>query len=250
MNDNKKGVAIITGATRGIGREIAIQLAKEGYDISFCYLNNDELANELSNQIQILGQNCYFARCNIKEYSEVENFIKDTENSLGKISVLVNNAGIIKDKPLVLMDIEEWQDVIDINLTGTFNFCKCVIFSFIKEKSGSIVNISSYSGIHGNKGQTNYSASKAGIIGFTKSLAKEVGQYGIRVNVIAPGYVETDMTRYIDSNYKMRKRLISSIPIGRLGKSEEVANTVSFLVSPQSSYITGQIIQVDGGLLF
>jgi 3-oxoacyl-[acyl-carrier protein] reductase len=246
MGKDSIGVAIVTGATRGLGREIAVQLAKDGYDIGYCYYQNSELANQLAKEIETLGRRQINKQINVADFNQVQEFVQEAEHILGTTSVLVNNAGIIRDSPLVMMDYISWKEVIDINLTGTFNFCRSVIFNFMKNKCGSIINISSVSGIYGNKSQTNYSASKAGIIGFSKALAKEVGDYGVRVNVVAPGFISTDMTDSLSQ--KNKEKVKSMIPLDKFGEPEDVANVVSFLASDKAKYITCQVFQVDGGL--
>jgi 3-oxoacyl-[acyl-carrier protein] reductase len=239
--------ALITGASRGIGRAIAIQLANDGFDIAFCYKQDEQGAKEVQVEIEKMGNQVFMKSCNISDYNEVENFIRAVEEKIGVCDVVVNNAGIVRDKPLLMMTPEDWNEVINTNLTGTFNICRCSIFEFMKQKSGCIINISSVSGIYGNPKQTNYSASKAGIIGFSKALAKEVGPYGIRVNVVAPGFIDTDMTNQIDLTQK--SHVISNIPLRRMGNGRDVADIVSFLASEKASYITGQVFGVDGGIV-
>lgn len=240
-------VALVTGGTRGIGKSIAVSLAREGYDIAFCYKESASRAEELEAELQDLGRKVYHAACDVADPAQVESFIRQAEKHLGEIDVLVNNAGITKDSPLVLMSYEDWKRVIDVNLTGVFNFSKGVIFSMMKRKAGCIINLSSYSGIHGIKAQTNYSASKAGIIGFTKALAKETGSYNIRVNAVAPGFIDTDMIQNMPEKELNMKQKSS---LGYVGQAQDVADMVVFLASDKAKYITGQVFQVDGGLLF
>lgn len=240
-------VALISGGSRGIGRATALRLAQDGYDIGFCYRSDEQAAKELDLEISESGVRSLAVKADVSDGDSVRAFVAETEQSLGPIDVAVTSAGITRDNPLLLMRDEEWDQVVDTNLSGVYHVCRAVIFEMMKRKAGSIVNISSVAGVYGNATQTNYAASKAGIIGFSRSLAKEVGRYGIRANVVAPGFIETDMTA--DLNEKVRKQAISSIPLRRLGRAEEVADLVSFLVSERSSYITGGVFQIDGGII-
>ncbi len=240
-------VALITGGTRGIGREIAITLAKEKYNIALNYRNENEDVVETKNKIEEQQVKCFCVKGDISSFEDAQNMIKEIIEEFGKIDVLINNAGITKDGLLVRMTQQDFENVIDINLIGTFNITKNVIGYMIKQKQGRIINISSVVGISGNAGQTNYAASKAGIIGFTKSLAKEVGARNILVNAIAPGLIETKMTEVLKKEIK--EGITQNIPLKRMGTPKDVANLVQFLVSEQSSYITGQVIHVDGGML-
>lgn len=240
-------VALITGATRGIGKAIAIKLSKEGYDIAINYRKENEELNELKKEIEQNNVKCELVQGDVSIFEDTERFVKETIEKLVSIDVLVNNAGITKDMLLMRMKQEDFKQVIDTNLVGTFNVTKNVISYMMKARSGNIVNISSVVGISGNSGQTNYSASKAGIIGFTKSLAKEVASRNIRVNAVAPGFIETNMTDVLKDDIK--EEISKNIPLKRMGTADDVANAVKFLVSEESSYITGQVIQVDGGML-
>ena len=239
-------VAFITGGTRGIGKKIAITLAKDGYDIAINYRKeNDDLEN-IKNEIEKTNVKFLAVKGDVTDIDSTQQMVNDIIKEYGKIDVLVNNAGITKDALLVRMKKEEFEDVIDVNLIGTFNITKNVIPYMIKQRKGRIINISSVVGISGNAGQTNYSASKAGIIGFTKSLAKEVGSRNILVNAVAPGFIETQMTDVLKDEVK--EEISKKIPLKRMGTVEDVANVVKFLTSEDSSYITGQVIQVDGGM--
>ena len=239
--------ALITGATRGIGKAIAIKLSKEGYDIAINYRKENEELNNLKKEIEENNVKCEFVKGDVSNYEDAERFVKETVQKLGSIDVLVNNAGITKDMLLMRMKKEDFEQVIDTNLVGTFNVTKNAINYMMKARKGNIVNMSSVVGISGNSGQTNYSASKAGIIGFTKSLAKEVASRNIRVNAVAPGFIKTDMTDSLKDDIK--DEISKNIPLKRMGTAEDVANVVRFLVSEDSSYITGQVIQVDGGMV-
>ena len=239
-------VAFITGGTRGIGKKIAITLAKDGYDIAINYRKeNDDLEN-IKNEIEKTNVKFLAVKGDVTDIDSTQQMVNDIIKEYGKIDVLVNNAGITKDALLMRMKKEDFEDVINVNLVGTFNVTKNVIPYMIKQRSGRIINISSVVGVSGNAGQTNYSASKAGIIGFTKSLAKEVGSRNILVNAVAPGFIETQMTDILKDEVK--EEISKKIPLKRMGTVEDVANVVKFLTSEDSSYITGQVIQVDGGM--
>jgi len=242
----KDKTAIISGATRGIGRAIALELAREGANISFSFVKSQKEAEALVNEIEALGVKAKAFQVDIKDFLAVKNWVQETKETFGGLDIVVNNAGIIKDKALALMELDEWLDVVNTNLNGNFNLTRSSIVTLLKQKSGCIINITSISGVIGLPRQTNYSASKAGIIGFTKALAKEVAAYGVRVNAVAPGFVETDMLGELKEEYK--NKMLGTIPLGRLGKAEEVAKAVKFLASEASGYITGQTIVIDGGL--
>lgn len=239
--------AFITGATRGIGRQIAIKLAQEGYDIAINYRTENEELIEAKTKIEENGVRCVTVQGDVSNYEDCERIVKQVIEEFEKIDVLVNNAGITKDMLLMRMKQEDFTQVIDVNLVGTFNITKNVISHMMKARSGRIINISSVVGVAGNAGQANYAASKAGIIGFTKSLAKEVASRNILVNAVAPGFIETNMTDVLKEEVK--EEIAKSIPLKRMGKAEDVANIVNFLSSEESSYITGQVIHVDGGML-
>ncbi|GAA1354189.1 3-oxoacyl-[acyl-carrier-protein] reductase [Catellatospora bangladeshensis] len=186
-------------------------------------------------------------QCDVADHAAVRELVSTVAERLGDVDVLVTSAGIVRDNPLMMMTEQQWHEVLDTNLDGTFNACRAVVFEMMKRRSGSIVNISSVAGVYGNPTQTNYSASKAGIIGFSQALAKEVGRYGIRVNVVAPGFIETDMTGALSD--KVKQTALKSIPLGRLGQPEEVADLVSYLASDRAAYITGTVMQIDGGIV-
>ena len=242
-----KKTALITGATRGIGKQIAITLAQAGYDIAINYRKENEDLKNTKQEIEQTGAKCLTLQGDVSNYEDCEKIAKEIIEEYGKIDVLVNNAGITKDTLLMRMKKEDFEDVININLIGTFNMTKNIIPYMMKNRTGRIINISSVVGISGNAGQANYAASKAGIIGFTKSLAKEVGSRNILVNSIAPGFIETAMTDVLKEEIK--EEISKTIPLKRMGKAQDVANLVKFLASEESSYITGQVIHVDGGML-
>ena len=238
--------AIISGAARGIGRAIAVELANEGVNISFNFLKSSEDALALEKEIKNSGVKVKAFQVDIKDYIAVKSWVDDTKELFGGLDIVINNAGVIKDKALALMSPGDWHDVISTNLDGTFNLTRAAIIGLIKQKGGVIVNITSVSGIVGIPRQTNYSASKAGIIGFTKSLAREVAPYDIRVNAVAPGFIATDMLTDLKEDYKAQ--VIKQIPLTRLGRAEEVAKLVKFIVSEDAGYITGHTFVIDGGL--
>lgn len=239
--------ALITGATRGIGKQIAITLAKQGYNIALNYRKENEELENTKKEIEEIGVQIIAVKGDVANFEECENFVKQVIERFGQIDVLVNNAGITKDMLLMRMKKEDFEQVIDTNLVGTFNVTKNVVPYMMKARSGRIINISSVVGISGNAGQTNYSASKAGIIGFTKSLAKEIASRNILVNAVAPGFIETNMTDVLKDDVK--QEIAKNIPLKRMGTTQDVANVVKFLASDDSSYITGQVINVDGGML-
>ena len=240
-------VAVITGGNRGIGKQIALKLAKAGYDIAINYRSEEEDLEPFTSEIKETGVEVFTYKCDVTVFEECEDFIKNVISKFGKIDVLVNNAGITKDGLLMRMKKEDFESVIDVNLIGTFNITRNVIPYMVKAKSGRIVNIASVVGISGNAGQTNYSASKAGIIGFTKSLAKEVASRNITVNAVAPGFIQTKMTDVLKDDVK--EEISKQIPLKRFGTTDDVANAVNFLASEESSYITGQVLNIDGGML-
>jgi 3-oxoacyl-[acyl-carrier protein] reductase len=240
----KDKVAIVTGGTRGIGRAIVFDLIQNGAKVLFTYLRSDESAGIMLDEIKELKGEAEAIKADVRLYDEAKKVIEEALNKFGRIDILINNAGITKDKALMMMEPSDWLDVINTNLTGYFNMSKACIVSMMKQKSGVIINISSIAGVVGMPRQVNYSSAKAGELGLTKSLAKEAASYGIRVNAVAPGFIDTDMTK----DLKHKDELIKMIPFGRFGKPDEIAKVVTFLASERSGYITGQVLKVDGGL--
>lgn len=242
-------VSIVTGAARGIGAAIAVTLAQHGSDVAFTYVSDSsaEKASALEAQLTALGVKAKAYKSNAGVFEECEALVNDVLKEFGKIDVCVNNAGISKDNLLLRMTSEQWDEVMDINLKSVFNMTKQVIRPMMKAKSGSIINMSSIVGVRGNAGQSSYAASKAGIIGFSKSVALELGSRNIRCNAIAPGFIETDMTHYLKDG-EGASEFLKKIPLGRFGSAEEIANTTLFLASDMSSYITGQVLSACGGL--
>ena len=238
--------AIVTGGTRGIGKAIVLELAKSGCNVAFNYSKSDDLAKELVKEIEALGVKAMAKKADVADFESAKDMIKEVKDEFGQIDYLVNNAGITRDKLLAMMKENDWDDVININLKSVYNFSKAVIMTMIKQKSGKILNITSVSGIAGVAGQTNYSASKAGMIGFTKALAKEVGKAKINVNAIACGFIETDMTSELPEEYK--KKMTDMTALKRFGTTDDVAKLAKFLLSDDASYITGQVVSLDGGL--
>lgn len=236
--------ALVTGASRGIGRAIALRLAEDGANVAVIYAGSADKAEAVVNEITALGVNAKAYRCNVADSAAVNETVKAVTNDLGKIDILVNNAGITRDGLMLRMKDEDFDAVLDTNLKGAFNMIRACYSGFIRKKSGRIVNISSVSGIMGNAGQANYSASKAGVIGLTKSVARELASRGITCNAVAPGFIQTDMTENLGDN----NPLLNSIPLGRMGKPEDIAAAVTFLASDSAAYITGEVLKVDGGL--
>lgn len=239
-------IALVTGGSRGLGRAIALQLAKDGMDVAVNYAGNAQAAHEVVALIEAMGQRAIAVQGDVSIEADVEKIIASTEDKLGKIEVLINNAGVERDGLLIRMKTEDWDKVLDINLKGVFLTTKLVGKRMLKLKRGRIVNITSVVGLMGNAGQANYAASKAGVIGFTKSVAKEFSSRGITVNAVAPGFIKSDMTAKLSDEVK--DNYAKAIPLGRMGEAEDIANTVGFLVGPKAAYITGQTIQVDGGM--
>ncbi len=239
-------VAIVTGAGRGIGSAIALELAAAGVIVVVNYASNSVKAEEIIKQVIAAGGKGMSIQADVSQASEVDRLVRTTIDEYGKIDILVNNAGVARDNLLLRMKETDWDTVLDINLKSVFLCTKAVCKGMLKQRSGVIINISSVVGISGNAGQANYAAAKAGIFGFTKSMAKELAPRGIRVNAVAPGYISTDMTAILPEEVK--NEIIKGIPLGHIGTAEEVAKAVLFLASPAAAYITGQILSVDGGM--
>lgn len=240
-------VAIVTGASRGIGKATALKLAAYGATVVINYNGSEKEAQKVKEEISAMGGNAEVMQCNVAGYIACEAFIKKVIETYGRIDILVNNAGITKDGLLIRMSEQDFSDVIDVNLKGTFHCIRFASRYMMKQRSGRIINLSSVVGVTGNAGQVNYAASKAGVIGMTKSAAKELAGRGITVNAIAPGFIETDMTEILSE--KVKEEMKKQIPLGTFGKAEDVAETIAFLASEEARYITGQVIHVDGGMV-
>ena len=239
-------IAVVTGASRGIGKAIALELASQGATVVVNYNGSEEKAKEVLEAIELNGGKGMIYKCNVSEYTACEEMFKKVVSEYGRIDILVNNAGITRDGLMMMMTEDDYDQVLDINLKGTFNCMKFVNRTMLKQRSGRIINIASVSGVLGNAGQANYSASKAGVIGLTKSIAREMASRGITVNAIAPGFIETEMTEALgESTIESVKK---QIPLGKFGQVEDIANMVSYLASDKAAYITGQVINVDGGM--
>ncbi|WP_336514958.1 3-oxoacyl-[acyl-carrier-protein] reductase [Pollutibacter soli] len=241
--------AIVTGAARGIGEGIACKFAEHGANVAFTYISDSsaEKAHALQLKLEAMGVKAKSWQTNAADYAQSESFVNDVVKEFGTVDICVNNAGISKDNLLLRLTPDQWEEVIRVNLNSVYNLTKQVIRPMLKARSGSIVNVSSIIGIKGNAGQASYAASKAGIIGFTKSIAQELGSRSIRCNAIAPGFIETDMTQYLQEG-EISKSFLDKIPLGRFGTSEETANAALFLASDMSSYITGQVLSICGGM--
>lgn len=240
-------VALVTGASRGIGRAIALSLAKAGADVALNFAGNLAAAEEVAKEITALGRKAILVQGSVAETAKAQEIVDKVVADLGKIDILVNNAGITRDGLLMRMKEEDWDAVLTTNLKGVFNCTKSAIKYMMKQRSGKIVNMASVVGEMGNAGQANYAAAKAGVIGFTKSVAKEVASRGITANAVAPGFIATDMTSVLAD--KVQEEMVKGIPLGRVGESQDIANAVLFLVSDEAAYITGQVLNVDGGMV-
>ena len=239
-------VAVVTGASRGIGKAIAVKLASKGATVVINYNGSRERAEEVKNEVESAGGKAVIIQCNVADFDACKEFIETVIKEQGRIDILVNNAGITKDGLIMKMKEEDFDSVLNVNLKGTFNTIRHSARQMLKQRSGKIINISSVSGILGNVGQANYAASKAGVIGLTKTMARELGSRGITVNAIAPGFVDTEMTEVLSE--EIRENACKQIILGRFGKPEDIANTAVFLASDKADYITGQVISVDGGM--
>lgn len=246
MEKFKGKTVIITGGSRGIGRACCLAFAGLKANIVFTYNQSKERAAELKREIDGLGVSCLAIPAEIKNYGQCRKVIEDAVDKFSRVDILINNAGIVRDRALLMMLRDDWQDVVDTNLGGVFNMSRAAITTFLKQRQGCIINMSSVSGLIGMARQTNYSASKAGIIGFSKALAKEVASYNIRVNTVCPGYIKTDMVNALREDLK--KSITDSIPFKRMGAPEEVADLCVFLASDKARYITGEVVKIDGGL--
>ncbi len=239
-------VAVVTGGAKGIGRAIVLALAREGASCFFTHTRSDEQARLLVDEVACLGGCAQAVQLDVRDFDGAKVLIEKVKGTFGRLDILVNNAGITRDRSLMAMSREDWADVIDTDLTGVFNTTRAAIITFLKQKSGCVVNISSVGGVRPLPGQANYAAAKAGVIGFTKSLAREVAPYQVRVNAVAPGFIATEMTTRLPE--KAREAALRSVPLSRFGTAEDVAAAVLFLASDSAAYITGQVIQIDGGL--
>ena len=242
----KGKIALVTGGSRGIGRAIAVKLAQEGCDVAILYAGRKEAADETVSMIEAAGARALAVQCNVADGAAAEAAVKEVSQTLGSIDILVNNAGIVRDGLAMRMSSEDFRAVLDVNLTGAFHMIRACLPLFVRKRSGRIINITSVSGMMGNPGQANYASSKAGLIGLTKTIAREVASRGVTVNAVAPGFIETDMTASM--NEAALQKGLSAVPMGRIGKPEDVANAVCFFAGEGAGYITGCVLKVDGGM--
>lgn len=248
MFDFKNKKALVTGGLRGIGRAVALMLAEGGADVAVIDIGGEDLENSLRDELSKFNSRLIVKRADVSDSQQVRTAVEEILQELsGQLDILINNAGITRDSLLLRMSEEDWDKVIAVNLKGVFNCAQACLKTMVKQRSGVIVNVASIVGLKGNAGQTNYSASKAGVVGFTKSLAKEVGSRGVRVNAVAPGFIETEMTRSLPEEVK--EKVLPLIPLGRFGQADEVASVIIWLASDYSSYLTGEVISIDGGLM-
>ncbi|MFJ9695841.1 beta-ketoacyl-ACP reductase [Kitasatospora sp. NPDC101183] len=238
--------ALVSGGSRGIGRAVVLRLAQDGQDVSFCYRSDEAAAESLLKETEALGARVVATRCDTADAEAVRAWVREAEAELGPVDTLVASAGITRDRPLVLMRDEDWQQVLRVNLDGVYHLCRAAVPGMAKRGHGCVINLSSVSGVYGNAGQSNYAASKAGIIALTKSLAKELGPRGVRANAVAPGLIDTDMVG--GASEAAIGKILQNVPLRRLGRPEEVADLVGFLASDRAAYITGSVFEVHGGL--
>ncbi len=238
------GVAMISGGSRGIGRAAVLRLARDGYDISFCYRHDEHAALMVAKQVEAAGRRVLAIRVDVTDRAAVQLWVQRTEQDLGPVTVAVTSAGVIRDRALALMEDDDWHQVIDTNLGGVYHLCRALVLPMTRRRGGCLINVSSVAGVYGVPGQTNYSAAKAGIIGFSRALAKETGRYGVRVNVVAPGYIDTGMLASMSP--AVREKSLQAVPLGRPGQPDEVADAIGYLA--QAGYVSGAVLQIDGAL--